>query len=467
MNQEMEKQLSKVLEDIQSLKQSKLEKTDIKQLKDEFEASKAKMVDFSRRTIQAVTAQIDQSTQRQRSLIEKLKEEFDIGRITATVETTVIEKLTATLDDKQKETLKEVKKENEEVLKSIPARIAETVRKEVYEQVGPVNLQKIIEGLSEYKALKSLSEKMITITEQQMQMQQQQQNKNDNSRTASPAETAAASATLMASQEAIKQSIQHISSELAQLKQKNQSTRAIVETLRIQGVPNTNAALHQFDQVAAVKHIEEMQREIEFMHNNVKMIEPVIKMRAQAIEEKMNAMASIRNTDADNGDSRKRPRTEDVTDGNAMVETTATATSNVAVLEKILEIDAKHQKLLDFLSQYKETVLNDTFPARLEAAMKKIEQVLRNHETFISYLIDPFTTAKKVQALSLPSSLGANESSASNVASDTLGSLNPAMLDAITQLVKQTAEEISLPLQKKIKLLEEKLEAKQQNSNSN
>lgn len=36
------------------------------------------------------------------------------------------------------------------------------------------------------------------------------------------------------------------------------------------------------------------------------------------------------------------------------------------------------------------------------------------------------------------------------------------MIDAIQQLVKQQAEEISLPLQKKIKLLEEKLEARQQ-----
>jgi hypothetical protein len=34
------------------------------------------------------------------------------------------------------------------------------------------------------------------------------------------------------------------------------------------------------------------------------------------------------------------------------------------------------------------------------------------------------------------------------------------MLDAISQLVKQTAEDIALPLQKRIKFLEEKLETR-------
>lgn len=40
------------------------------------------------------------------------------------------------------------------------------------------------------------------------------------------------------------------------------------------------------------------------------------------------------------------------------------------------------------------------------------------------------------------------------------GTLSPAMIDAISKLVKKTAEEVSLPLEKKIKLLEEKLQAK-------
>lgn len=80
-----------------------------------------------------------------------------------------------------------------------------------------------------------------------------------------------------------------------------------------------------------------------------------------------------------------------------------------------------------------------------------------NHETFISYIIDPFSTSKRTLAIPAEPLSSPAETSASN----DFSSLNPAMLDAISQLVKKTAEELSLPLQKKIKLLEEKLETRQ------
>jgi hypothetical protein len=73
----------------------------------------------------------------------------------------------------------------------------------------------------------------------------------------------------------------------------------------------------------------------------------------------------------------------------------------------------------------------------------------RNHERFISFLIDPFTTTSK--HISIPSA-----------PAEAAATLNPAMIDAIQQLVKSQAEEIALPLHKKIKLLEEKLEARSQ-----
>jgi len=69
-------------------------------------------------------------------------------------------------------------------------------------------------------------------------------------------------------------------------------------------------------------------------------------------------------------------------------------------------------------------------------------------------LTDPFTTSKTLKAretASIPQSTAQPSSE-----------LNPAMLDAISLLVKQTAEEISLPLKEKIKALEDKLNARQQ-----
>lgn len=74
--------------------------------------------------------------------------------------------------------------------------------------------------------------------------------------------------------------------------------------------------------------------------------------------------------------------------------------------------------------------------------------VSSNHEHFISYLINPFETTKNLRKAAI-----SNEAVPE-------GTLDPAMTLAISDLVKKTAEEISLPLQKKIKLLEEKLEAR-------
>ena len=70
-------------------------------------------------------------------------------------------------------------------------------------------------------------------------------------------------------------------------------------------------------------------------------------------------------------------------------------------------------------------------------------------------MVDPFTTSQAIKSRELPSI--PQQSSEQNSSA-----LNPAMLDSITLLVKQTADEISLPLKEKIRALEEKLNARQQ-----
>lgn len=77
----------------------------------------------------------------------------------------------------------------------------------------------------------------------------------------------------------------------------------------------------------------------------------------------------------------------------------------------------------------------------------------RNHQTFIAFLTDPFTTSKTIKT---------KESASIPQSTSPQPSLHPAMLDAITLLVKQTAEEYSLPLKEKIRALEDKLNARQQ-----
>lgn len=72
----------------------------------------------------------------------------------------------------------------------------------------------------------------------------------------------------------------------------------------------------------------------------------------------------------------------------------------------------------------------------------------RNHETFIAFIIDPFSTKKKREELPMTS-----------LSEDKY--LNPAMIDCIQQLIKKTTEEAVAPLHKQIKELQEQLNKKQ------
>lgn len=72
----------------------------------------------------------------------------------------------------------------------------------------------------------------------------------------------------------------------------------------------------------------------------------------------------------------------------------------------------------------------------------------RNHETFIAFIIDPFSTKKRKE-----------ERAITNFPEDQY--LNPAMIDSIQRLVKKATEEATAPLYQQIKSLEEQLSKKQ------
>ncbi|KAI8087738.1 uncharacterized protein B0P05DRAFT_584957 [Gilbertella persicaria] len=409
--------LSETEKGIELLKTEKLsvsEKEAITKIIDDFKSS---VIETQRKTFSNITTQMTAQFQSASEKNDKLMKQFDIANVTHSVQAKVLE----SMDKKLKENLDQLKKENTQLIEkhqqsniTLSSKFAELITKQVHEQTNPDKLQKIISSLPEFQALLTMQESL----------------KNN-------PQGPALNANELADFASLRESVSRLSKELNELKHRSSSTRAIVDVLKDAGVSRTESAKIDVDYKAAVKHMEEMEREVSLIYNNIKIMETVVSVKSKAVEEATGSKESTEIV------SRKRPRLEGPDE--EMVDQTA-------LLARLAELENKHQKLLDFILQCKDTVLDDMFPTRLQATMKKIEQVLVNHETFIAYLIDPFTTTQRTRSTNF--TLPEDTSS--------VNALHPSMLDAITQLVKKTAQEVSAPLRKKIKVLEDKLERQQQ-----
>ncbi|KAI9473428.1 MAG: hypothetical protein EXX96DRAFT_488291, partial [Benjaminiella poitrasii] len=404
----------KVIDILQKEKMDMVEKENLMQ---SLETFKTQLKDVQKNTLRSMGAVLNNRFKDMSDAFEKKKDEFDTERLKNEVQNRVI----AIMEEKFKKFIEESKKQNSSDAAAaaaaaaakateltVPDQVLQMVKKEIIEQVNPTNMQKLITTLPEYKALKDMQQELATSFERQ------QHNVPDFT--------------------ALKQRIQDLTTEVVDLKQVLNSTRAMIDTLKNLNAPankDDTTAATSFELSTAMKQMEDVMKEISLVHSNIKMIETVVSVKARAMEENSNNSLQ----------PRKRQRVDE-----SQAENTD-ETSNAAILARLAEVEKKHLMMVDFIVQFKDNVLDVNFPTRLEAAMKKIEKVLLNHETFISFLIDPFTTSSRLQAPSIPTN-----------PADEPGTLNPALLDAISQLIKQKAEEIALPLQQKIKSLEEKLE---------
>ncbi|KAI8885835.1 hypothetical protein K501DRAFT_331691 [Backusella circina FSU 941] len=213
-------------------------------------------------------------------------------------------------------------------------------------------------------------------------------------------------------------------------KEKAEAThKALVNFKPSQGDNNNQARL-------VTKHMEEVERHITVMYHNIKMVENFINFKVNNIAGGLNK------------GSRKRARLE-----NGEMDVDANEDEDISV--RLAALEDKHQQMIDFVVQFRDNVLDPVFPSRMEAALSKIEQVLLNHETFLSFLIDPFSTQQNLQK-ALPSSESSNNSNNNNNNSV----LDPSLIQAITELVRKTNDEVALPLENKIRELEQKLSAR-------
>ncbi|KAI8349942.1 hypothetical protein EDC96DRAFT_519864 [Choanephora cucurbitarum] len=413
----LNKKLNETERELESIKETKVNVSDKEEVLEKIESFKKSVIETQEKTYNRLyhemTYQFREATKQSEKALQQLN--YD------TVSESVQSKVMAKLDAKLKESLEHVKKENAQLIEQqqqsstqLSAKITDTVSLLVERQLTPDQIKATITSSPEYQSLLSMRD---SLKQNPIALQQK------------PMEGMATAAEV----KALMDSVARLSEELVELKQRTDSTRTVVDALKSSSTEQPK----DVDYKAAVKHMEEMERQVTIIHGHIKMMETAVEAKSKLVEETADQLQPP--SDADTSSSRKRPRLDSEADNQA--DDTAT------LLNRLTELENKHQKLLDFILQCKDTVLDDMFPTRLQAAMKKIEQVLVNHETFIAYLIDPFATSQRVQQ---KTNIDFNQETST---------LTPAMLDAITQLVKKTAQDVSAPLQKRIKQLEEKLES--------
>lgn len=252
----------------------------------------------------------------------------------------VYKKVMQTVDPKMKEQLELVQnlqKESKTSTDNLESTIDKIVKKELDQHITPSNIQNIIQSLPEYELMQKAGQQLAQ----------------------APAATPSAPVDITnhPSLLAIKESVHSLTNQITELKQSNESTRTIVDAIRQNNI-SPSAATTNVDFQAAVKHMEKMEKEVTLIHNNIKMIETVVNLKSKEME------------DGDLTVSRKRPRMEESS------ELTTFNKNSQDYLARLTDIETKHQKLLDFIVQCKDTVLDEQFPLKIEAAMSKIEQIL-------------------------------------------------------------------------------------------
>lgn len=324
-----EKKLAEIRQHLMDIDETKMDRTEKTNIQGTIDAFKEHIVELQKKQIASLKTVTVQQFEYLSTKVNETLQDVNPEALAERVQQRVLENV----DLKFKHHLKEFEAANKGLTSqenngNISEKIAQTVKNELQAHLTPDALKSIISTLPEYQAIQSLSPEQAPLSE------------------------------------TVRKIIADLTQEINDVKTQGFSTRAFLNNLIDKNLTPTDTEVMNAHQAAAISHMEELQKNIQLMHNNIKMMETVMTVKAKEIEE--SAAASSNSTAV----SRKRPRTEDdlIDSGDEY--------SNKAVIKRVDEMETKHQKLLDFILQCKDTVLDETFPTRLEAAFKKIEDKL-------------------------------------------------------------------------------------------
>ncbi|CAO3589205.1 unnamed protein product [Absidia cylindrospora] len=114
--------------------------------------------------------------------------------------------------------------------------------------------------------------------------------------------------------------------------------------------------------------------------------------------------------------------------------------SEMALFSDIKRVELKLTDLVDYIHQFKDNILDPSFPEKLDSGLQQFDACLRTHETFIAYLVDPRTAIQHTMADSSISN-GAEQSQKSPL------KITPDLLTTISQYIADETQK-SLQIQK-------------------
>ncbi|ORZ05464.1 hypothetical protein BCR42DRAFT_180718 [Absidia repens] len=100
--------------------------------------------------------------------------------------------------------------------------------------------------------------------------------------------------------------------------------------------------------------------------------------------------------------------------------------------EEVKRVDFKLASLVEYIHRFRSNVLHPTFPDKLDTGLQHMEEVLKNHEMFIAYLVDPVAASNSTDDGEPPFTLTASDLGKQHEHNP---SISPALLTTIGKLV--------------------------------
>ncbi|KAG0171900.1 hypothetical protein DFQ28_003809 [Apophysomyces sp. BC1034] len=228
--------------------------------------------------------------------------------------------------------------------------------------------------------------------------------------------------------------VAQLTSQVAENNAKVMEMRSYIDTMRSRGLQMDGAEYEQIRGKAALKRVEQMDKDLEQLKNTTNFEMTMQEHKYKQLQDQLDILRKSTTEPEQTELSRKRKRLNDDDVPEMGKENLQT---RLALLEE------KYQQLVDFIFQFRNTVLNPSFPKRLAGGIESLQETLKNHEQFIAYLVDPIAASAN-ETITFP---GKSKSSP----------LSMAMLQAIEAHTTQTTTSVIQPLLVKVSALEDQI----------
>ncbi|KAL0076699.1 hypothetical protein F4703DRAFT_1885049 [Phycomyces blakesleeanus] len=231
--------------------------------------------------------------------------------------------------------------------------------------------------------------------------------------------------------------IRGLTVQLADVKTKQESTQAFINAIRSQDSKHNSVNIDHARVESAIKRVDELSKDMNLVQNKILSMDTMANVRQREMQRLSEKIEYDGVRPGNENRKRRRVFNED------------SSTSDVTD-KRTKDLETKLDQLTDYVYQFRSTVLSSSFPTELETSLNDIEQILKNHEYFIAYLVDPVAASKGLEISEVPRKSAINGTDPSN--------LSPAMLEAINKTVEESVTEATRPLLQTIRDLQERLD---------